>query len=145
MFISLKKKLKSKDSKFVEGFVTTSLLFCVGAMAIVGSIEDGINNNPSILLTKSLLDGFASIAFASALGFGVMFSAIPILIYQGGLTLLAVYIKQYLTPSAITEMSAVGGLLIIGIGLSLLNIKKIKIGNLLPSVLVAAILAIIFM
>ncbi|MBT3464149.1 DUF554 domain-containing protein [archaeon] len=143
--ISLKKKLKSKDSKFVEGFVTTSLLFCVGAMAIVGSIEDGINNNPSILLTKSLLDGFASIAFASALGFGVMFSAIPILIYQGGLTLLAVYIKQYLTPSAITEMSAVGGLLIIGIGLSLLNIKKIKIGNLLPSVLVAAILAIIFM
>lgn len=140
----LKKRLKSKDSRFVEGFVTSSLIFCVGAMAIVGSIEDGINQNYTILYTKSLLDGTASIAFASALGIGVLFSFFPILVYQGGLTLLAIYMKTYLTQAAITEMSATGGLLIFGIGLTLLEIKKIKVGNLLPAIVVAAVLAFIF-
>jgi hypothetical protein len=140
----LKSKIKAKDSTFVEAFVTASLIFCVGAMAIMGSIEDGINHNYSVLYTKSLLDGVASIAFSSALGIGVIFSAIPILIYQGGITLLAGFIKEYLTQAAITEMSATGGLLILGIGLSILEIKIIKVGNLLPAILIAAILALVF-
>ncbi len=141
----LKKKLKSKNKTFVEGFVTASLIFCVGAMAIVGSIEDGIHNDQTILYTKSLLDGFASIAFSSALGIGVLFSAIPILIYQGLITFLAQYIKDILTAAAITEMTAAGGMLIFGIGLNVLEIKNIKVGNLLPAVIVAIILASIFM
>lgn len=140
----LKSKIKSKDSTFVEGFVTASLIFCVGAMAIMGSIEDGINNDQTILFTKSLLDGTAAIAFSSALGIGVLFSAIPVLIYQGSLTMLAGYLKEYLTQAAITEMSATGGLLIFGIGLTILEIKKIKIGNLLPAIVVAAVLALFF-
>ncbi|MBN2421860.1 DUF554 domain-containing protein [Candidatus Woesearchaeota archaeon] len=141
----IKKKVKSKESTFVEGFVTASLIYCIGAMAIIGAIEDGINNNPSILYTKALLDGTASIAFSSALGIGVMFSFLPIILYQGGITLLAVYIRTYLTESIITEISATGGLLIVGIGLTLLEIKKIKLSNLLPSVVVALILGLIFL
>jgi uncharacterized membrane protein YqgA involved in biofilm formation len=142
---ALKKKLKSKNKTFVEGFVTASLVFCIGAMAIVGSIQDGINNDQTVLYTKSLLDGFASIAFSSALGIGVVFSVIPILLYQGGITLLAVYLKDFLTQAVITEMTAVGGMLIFGIGLNILKIKNIKVGNLLPSVLVAVILALMIM
>lgn len=138
----IRKKIKSKNKTFVEGFVTASLVFCIGAMAIIGSIQDGINNDQTVLYTKSLLDGFASIAFSSALGIGVAFSVIPILIYQGGITLLAVYLKDFLTPSVIAEMTAVGGMLIFGIGLNILKIKNIKVGNLLPSVLVAIILAL---
>jgi uncharacterized membrane protein YqgA involved in biofilm formation len=140
----LKKKIKSKDSNFVEGFVSASLIFCVGAMAILGSIEDGINGNQTILYTKSLLDGITSIAFSSALGIGVAFSSIPIIIYQGAITFFASYIKTYLTSGAIAEMSATGGLLIIGISLQLLDIKKLKVSNLLPSIIVAAVLALIF-
>jgi uncharacterized membrane protein YqgA involved in biofilm formation len=140
----LKSKIKSKDSTFVEAFVTSSLIFCVGAMAIMGSIDDGLNGNYALLYTKSMLDGTAAIAFSSALGIGVIFSAIPILIYQGGITLLASYIKEYLTQAAITEMTSTGGLLILGIGFNVLEIKKIKIGNLLPAIVIAAVLALIF-
>ncbi|MCM2325111.1 MAG: DUF554 domain-containing protein [Candidatus Woesearchaeota archaeon] len=141
----LRKKMKSKNRTFVEGFVTASLVFCIGAMAIVGSIQDGINDDQTVLYTKSLLDGFASIAFSSALGIGVVFSVIPILLYQGGMTLLAVYLKDFLTSAVITEMTAAGGMLIFGIGLNILKIKVIKVGNLLPSVLVAVMLALMIM
>jgi uncharacterized membrane protein YqgA involved in biofilm formation len=139
-----KKKTKSKQSRFVEGFVSSSLIFCIGAMAIVGSIEDGINNNPSILYTKALLDGSASIAFSSVLGLGVLFSFIPVFIYQTLITLIAFYAKEFLTQTVINEISATGGILIIGIGITILEIKKIKIGNLLPSIIVALILALFF-
>ncbi|MFH0875263.1 MAG: DUF554 domain-containing protein [archaeon] len=137
----VKKKVKSKEAKFVEGFVTSSLVFCVGALAIVGSIEDGINNDQTLLYTKSMLDGFASIAFSSAMGIGVIFSAIPILLYQGGITLLSKVAENYLSEAAITEMSAAGGLLIIGIGINILEIKKIKVSNMLPAILVALLLS----
>lgn len=132
------------SERFVEGFVTASLLYCVGSMAIMGALKEGLSGNPDILYTKSLLDGLTSIAFTAAMGIGVLFSAIPVFLYQGGITLLARLIKDFLSPEVINEMTAVGGILILGIGFGLLEIKKIKVGNLLPAILVAALLAAIF-
>ncbi len=124
------------ESRFTEGFVTASVLFCVGAMAVMGSIEAGINHNYSILISKSVIDGVTAITFAAAMGIGVAFSALPILIYQGGLTLLAGLVAAYLSPSLVTEMSAVGGMIIIGIGFNMLGLseKKLKVGNMLPAI-----------
>jgi len=116
----LKKRVRSKSGTFVTGFVTASLVYCVGAMAVVGSLEEGIRNDPSILYAKSLLDGFASIVFASALGVGVIFSIIPVFIYQGALTFLGMFLERFLTDAVIAELSATGGLLILGIGINLI-------------------------
>jgi hypothetical protein len=142
----IKRKFKSNNTseRFVEGFLTASLLYCVGSMAIMGAIKEGLSGNPDILYAKSLLDGVTSIAFTAAMGIGVLFSAIPVFLYQGGITLLARTIKDFLSPKIINEMTAVGGILIWGIGFGLLGIKKIKVGNLLPAILVAAFLAAIF-
>ena len=142
----IKLKFKSNDSseRFVEGFVTASLLYCVGSMAIMGALKEGLSGNPDILYAKSLLDGFSSLAFTAAMGIGVLFSVIPVFLYQGGITLLSRLIKDFLSPEIINEMTAVGGILILGIGFGLLEIRKIKIGNLLPAILVAALLAAIF-
>ncbi|WP_438444762.1 DUF554 domain-containing protein [Gorillibacterium sp. sgz5001074] len=130
--------------RVAEGFVTTTLLFCVGAMAILGSIDSGVRHNHDMLYTKSVLDGFASIIFASTLGVGVLFSSLPILLYQGTIALSATFITSWIDPAmldAITaEITAVGGILIIGIGINMLEIKKINVANLLPSVLVASFL-----
>jgi hypothetical protein len=120
-----------------EGFVTASLLYCVGAMAIMGSLQDGLGERPSILYVKSALDGVASVALTSTLGIGVLFSALPLALYQGGITLTAGYTRAVMTEPVIREMNAVGGLLIVAIGLDLLGIKKLPVGNLLPSVFVA--------
>ncbi len=132
-------KNQSEGSTFAEGFVTTTLIFCVGAMAIVGSLESGLTGNHDTLLAKSLLDGVAAVIFASTFGIGVIFSAIPVLIYQGGIVLGATLIKDLLTPQMITEVSAVGGILIIAIALNILNLKKIKIGNMLPAIIIPVI------
>jgi uncharacterized membrane protein YqgA involved in biofilm formation len=142
----IKRKFKSNNTseRFVEGFLTASLLYCVGSMAIMGAIKEGLSGDPDILYAKSLLDGVTSIAFTAAMGIGVLFSAIPVFLYQGGITLLARNIKDFLSPEIINEMTAVGGILIWGIGFGLLGIKKIKVGNLLPAILVAAFLAAIF-
>ena len=142
----IKRKFKSNNTseRFVEGFLTASLLYCVGSMAIMGAIKEGLSGNPDILYAKSLLDGVTSIAFTAAMGIGVLFSVIPVFLYQGGITLLARTIKDFLSPEIINEMTAVGGILIWGIGFGLLEIKKIKVGNLLPAILVAAFLAAIF-
>ena len=136
----LQQKVEKGDhqkSTFTEGFVSATLLFCVGSMAIVGSLEAGINGNYSILFSKSLLDGIISVAFAATLGYGMLFSAIPILLYQGAITLLASAAAPLLQESVVTEMSAVGGLLIIALAINMLNLreKKIPIGNLLPAIL----------
>ena len=120
-----------------EAFVTASLLYCVGAMAVMGSIQDGLGGQPTILYAKSALDGTASIVLVSTLGIGVIFSVIPIFLYQGALTLAAVSVQGLLTEPVISEMNAVGGLLIFSIGLDLLGIKKIPVGNLLPGIFVA--------
>ncbi|MCF8008689.1 MAG: DUF554 domain-containing protein [Halanaerobiales bacterium] len=141
----IQKRFKSNDGLFVQGFVQSSLIYCVGAMAIMGAIQDGLNNDPSILFTKSLLDGTASIAFSATFGIGVMFSAIPVLVYQGFISLLSSWAQKILVPNTISMMTATGGLLIMAIGINMLLEIKIKIGNLIPAIFVAIIIAQIFL
>jgi len=123
--------------KIAEGFVTASLLYCVGAMAIMGALQDGLGGEPTILYAKSALDGIASVALTSTLGIGVLFSVLPLLFYQGAITLAAGLAAAILTEPVITEMNAVGGLLIIAISLDLMGLKRLPVGNLLPGVFVA--------
>lgn len=140
----LKRKVKSRSGNFVLGFVTSSLVFCIGPMTVVGSIQDGVSGDASVLYAKSLLDGFASIVFASSLGIGVIFSALTVLIFQGGLTLLGGKLSFLLRPEVLDELIATGGLIIVGIGIYLLGIKRIKVGNFLPALVVAVVLAMLF-
>ncbi|RJQ15589.1 DUF554 domain-containing protein [Candidatus Woesearchaeota archaeon] len=141
----LKKKIKSKNKKFSDGFVTAFLLFCMGSMTILGSFEEGLGGKPNLLLAKSILDGFSSIALSASLGLGVIFSAIPLLLYQGGLTLFAGALQHVLTPTIVNELTAVGGLLLIGLGINILEIKKLKVLNMLPSLVIAVVLALVFL
>jgi uncharacterized membrane protein YqgA involved in biofilm formation len=127
----------SKDGQGIsKGFVSASLLFCVGAMAIVGSLESGLSGNHQTLFAKSILDLLGSIFFASTLGIGVLFSAVSVFIYQGFITVTASFLRQFLVPEVVSQISAVGGLLILAIGIGLLEIKKIKIGNMLPAIFI---------
>lgn len=121
------------DGGFARGFLTSSLVFCVGPMTITGAIEDALTGRYDILAAKAALDGFCSIVFASALGLGVVFSAATVLVYQGGISLLAGRVSQALTPAMVGEMSAAGGLLILGIGLQLLELGSLRVTNLLPA------------
>lgn len=127
-------KLFKNGNSFAEGFVTASLIYCVGAMAIVGSLEDGLTGNPKTLFAKAVIDGVSAIVFAATMGVGVPFASLPVLIYQGAITLLAGSVKPLLTEVVITQMSLIGSILIFGIGLSMLEIKRIKVGNLLPAI-----------
>ncbi len=140
----LKRRFRSESSTFVQGFVTASVLYCTGAMVIVGSIRDGTVGDPSILYVKSLLDGVASIAFASSLGSGVAFSALSVFLVQGSITLLASKLAFLQGPGVIEAVTATGGLLILGIGINILEIKQIRVGNLVPA-LVYAILAVLYL
>ena len=124
------------DDGLARGFVTASLVFCVGSMAIVGSLESGLAGNHQTLLAKSLLDGIASVVFASTFGIGVMFSAGSVLVYQGAITLSAGLLKPLLVPAVVAQMSAVGGLLIAAIGINLLEMQKLRIGDMLPAIFV---------
>ncbi|EAX47000.1 protein of unknown function DUF554 [Thermosinus carboxydivorans Nor1] len=137
-------RLGSEYGNAGQGFITASLVFCVGAMAIVGSLQDGLTGDATTLYAKSTLDAISSIVFASSLGIGVALSSIVILVYQGGLTLLAGSLSAVLSESVIVEMTAVGGVLIVGIALMMLEIKKIKVANLLPAIPVAAILTLLW-
>jgi len=121
------------NDTFVEGFVSSALLFCVGAMAIVGALEDGLSANATTLYAKSILDGVAAMIFSASLGVGVFFSVIPLAIYQGSITLMAKFIKPYLSDMVISQMSFVGSILIFAIGFNLIFGKKIKVGNMLPA------------
>lgn len=128
-------------SRFVRGFLTTSLLFCVGPLTILGSIQDGLTGDYQLLAVKSVLDGFAALAFASTLGPGVLFSTLVILIYQGGISLLAARLSNVVTDSMMNEMTAAGGVILIGLALSsLLEIKKIRVGNFLPALAIAPLI-----
>ncbi len=125
-------------ARFVQGFVAASLVFCVGPMTVLGSIQDGLAGDYRLLAIKSMLDGFAALAFASSLGIGVGFSAVTVLVIQGGISLLASQAEALLSAAMITEMTATGGVLILGIALSsLLEVVKIRVGNLLPALLIA--------
>ncbi|MEG0012809.1 MAG: DUF554 domain-containing protein [Cellulosilyticaceae bacterium] len=136
----VKGKIKGEQSNVGEGFVTATLLFCVGSMAIMGSLDSGIRGDHAILYTKSVMDGISALLFASSMGAGVVLAAVPVLLYQGAITLLAGALEPFLSAALITEMSAVGGILLIGLGLSVLEIKKIKVANLLPAIFLPVII-----
>ena len=132
---------REEDSNFITGFVSASLIFVIGPMAILGSISDGLGNGNELLILKSIMDGFAAIAFAAALGWGVAASAISVLIYQGAWSAIGALMGKILADYQIDAITGVGGLLLIGIGLRLLNIKSIAIGDMLPAILMTPVLA----
>jgi len=135
---------QTNQVRFVEGFVTASLIFCIGPMAILGSVQDGMTGSIELLAIKSTLDGFAAIAFASSLGIGVLFSALSILLYQGSITLLSGYFSRVFSNSMINEMTAVGGLILMAIAISsLLQIKKIRTGSYLPALVITPLIVLI--
>lgn len=129
---------------FTKAFVTASLIYCVGAMAIMGSLESGLRGNHNILFAKSMLDGITAIVFASSMGVGVVVSAVPVFIYQGAITLAAGLLQGMLSSQVIAEMGATGGLLILGIGFNILEIKEIKVGNLLPAIFISVPITLLF-
>jgi len=137
------KKGNEEKNNMARAFVIASLVYCVGAMAVMGSIEDGLTGQPKILLAKSMLDGIASVIFASTMGIGVIFSTIPVFFYQGAITLAASAASIYFSDWVIAELTATGGLLILGIGLNILELAKIRVGNLLPAIFFAAGIVIV--
>lgn len=137
-----KVRARDEDSYFVEGFVTTTIIICTGAMAIVGSFQDALMGDPSMLYAKSALDGVIAAVLASSLGVGVLFAAIPLLVYQGSLTLLASWIKPILSELMLFNISFVGSILVFLIGVNMLFDKRIRIANFLPSIILAALFSL---
>ncbi len=135
---------EARDGGFAYGFLNASVLFCVGAMALVGSFKAGAEGDYDLILTKSVMDGVIAVMFAGAMGVGVGFSALSVLAYQGALTLAAAWIKPYVTATMMTELSAVGGALVIMIGINLLGLKKIRTGDFLPALVVIVALSALF-
>ncbi|MFD0954363.1 DUF554 domain-containing protein [Virgibacillus natechei] len=147
-WIGSKFTTKNSDFSIAQGFVTASLIFVIGAMSVIGALDSGLRGDHEILITKGVIDGFVGLVLTTTLGFGVIFSVIPVLLYQGAIALLATQIDQWL-PAAflngmIVELTAVGGLLILAIGLNLLKITQIRIGNLLPSIATVGIIYYIY-
>ena len=134
-----------ESAKFIRGFLTASLLFSIGPMAILGSVQDGLTGDFNTLVIKSIMDGFASIAFASSLGIGVLFSSLVILVYQGGISLLATQLQFLMNEQFLAEFSAIGGIMLMGIAVSsLLEIKKIRVANFLPGFLILPLIIWLF-
>ncbi|MEI6555724.1 MAG: DUF554 domain-containing protein [Paludibacter sp.] len=140
----LKKRFRIGSDKFSEGLITAFLLFCIGSMTILGTIQEGTGGSSDLLFTKSLMDFFSGMLLASAFGFGVVVSAIPLFIFQSLLTLLAMYAGSFFTPAIIQGLTSVGGILLIGLGINILEIKKLRIMNMLPALLVVVLLLWIF-
>ena len=134
---SLKSVFKMGNPKFSEGLITSFLLFCMGSMTILGAIDEGVGNGSNLLFTKSMMDGFSSIALAAAFGLGVAFSVIPLLLFQAGITLLAWWLGDFFPIAIINDLTAVGGILLIGLGINILELKHIRIMNMLPALLYA--------
>lgn len=130
----LELKFASSGSNISKGFVTSSLVYCVGSMAIIGALESGLSGNHQTLFAKSTLDGISAIVFSSSMGIGVMLSSVSVFLYQGAITLLSSLLKDVLIASVVTEMSATGGLLILALGFNMLEFKNIKVGNMLPAI-----------
>ena len=133
---SLEERFHLTEYSSAKGFIHASLLFCVGSIAIVGSITEGLQGDPSILITKAMLDGIISIPFAAGMGIGVLGSALPVLVYQGSLTVLASQLKAFFTPAIIQELTSVGGVIVMGIGVNILGLKKVRVGNLIPALFI---------
>ena len=140
----LQKRFGNGNSSFVKGFVSATLLFCVGAMAVVGALEDGLIGNYQILLVKSMLDAIFSMLFAASMGVGVLFSAIPVLLYQGAISLGAGFLKPILTGAMLDNITSLGGVLIAGLGLNILGVTRIRVANLLPGILLLPLIMYIF-
>jgi hypothetical protein len=141
----IKTRMKTSGDRFTEGFVTAVLLYCVGSIAVLGALEEGLGGFPNLLLTKSLMDGVSAIPLAASFGPGVLFSAVPLFLYQGSLTLLASQLTTVLTETVINEITAAGGLMILGIGLNILEIQQIKVINMLPGLVFAAVFGMLFL
>jgi len=141
----VKVRFKFNQPTFSEGMISAFLLFCMGSMTILGAFEEGTQGKSDLLVAKSIMDGVSSVALASALGIGVAFSVLPLLVFQGGLTLLALWFGKLMPQTVIDEMSAVGGLLLVGLGLSILEIKKVKVINMLPAIVIAIALAFLWL
>jgi len=146
---SLTRPLKTKDNDYIaQAFITATLIFAIGAMAIIGALDSGVRGDHEILITKAIIDGFTALVLTTTLGYGVAFSAIPVIIYQGSIALLATqiekFVPEYILQGLITQITAVGGLLIIAIGFNLLNITKIRISNLLPALVVVCVIYYIY-
>lgn len=142
--IARKQDNNGETSQFTQGFVTTTLVYCIGAMAVIGALEGGLQGSHDTLYAKSMLDGVSAIFFASSFGIGVGFSAVAVFLYQGIIALFANLLEPLFHASAIAEMTATGGMLIVGISLNILGITKISVGNLLPSLLIAVLLSMVF-
>ncbi len=136
----LRRRFKIRNEKFTEGLITAFLLYCVGSLTIVGALEAGLRGDEELIYIKSIMDGVSSIALASGLGLGVAFSVFPLLIFQGGITLLASVFGEFIPQVMIVEISAVGGILLIGMGISILDIKKINVMNMLPALITIILL-----
>lgn len=140
----LKRKLKIKNETFSEGLITSFLLFCMGSMTILGAIQEGLTGKATIFYTKSVMDGISSLILSSSLGVGVIFSIIPLFLYQGGLTLIASSLNNALTTVMIQDLTAVGGIILIALGFDIMKIKRIKVANLLPALVFILILSYFF-
>lgn len=138
---SLKERFRFQDERFTEGLITAFLLFCMGSLTILGAIDEGIGNGPELLITKAVLDGFAAMALSAAMGIGVLFSVVPLLIYQGGITLLSMWLGNFFAEQVVDELTATGGVLLIGLGINILNLAKIKVTDLLPALLFVVLFA----
>jgi uncharacterized protein len=140
-FVKADAEADADEGRFIKGFVMASLVFCIGPMAILGSIQDGLTGDYNMLAVKAVLDGFAALAFASSLGVGVIFSSVMVFVYQGAISLLANQVQAIVTQPMMLEMNAVGGVIVMGIGVSsLLELRKIRIGSFLPALIVAPLL-----
>ncbi|MFD2761337.1 DUF554 domain-containing protein [Lentibacillus juripiscarius] len=137
------------DSRVAQGFVTASLVFVIGAMSVVGALDGGLRDNHEVLITKGVIDGFVALVLTTTLGFGVLFSVVPVFLYQGTIALLATQIERWIPEQVlngmIVELTAVGGLIIVAIGLNLLNITKIRVGNLLPSIVTVGLVYAVYL
>lgn len=136
----LKKALRSDSAHFSEGLVTAFLIFCIGPMTILGSFDEGLRHDATVLLTKSMLDGCGSVALAATYGVGVLFSIVPLLLFQLSLTYFAFLLTDLFTPAMITQLTATGGVLILGIGVNMLGMQKIRLSNLLPSLVLIVLI-----
>ncbi|MGX7244244.1 DUF554 domain-containing protein [Enterococcus quebecensis] len=138
--LTLEKRYAKPGSNFAEGFVTASLIFVIGSMGIIGAIESGVANNHQILFTKAVMDGFLSIMLTATLGMGVLFSAVPVMLYQGIIAILASVLMRYIPKELLDllmrEISAIGGLMMLGIGLNIMGVTKIRVSNYLPGILI---------
>ena len=141
---AIKAKIHTKNEKFTQGFVSASLLFCVGSMAVIGAFEDGLRHNPELLMTKGIMDGIISILFAGSFGIGALFSIVPMFIYQGSLTFIAVWAEPFITADMYANISGIGGLMIMGIGLNMLKLTKLNLGDMLPGLLYVVFITMLF-